>query len=80
MHPDDYYAETLRCARNKAHMTQAELAAAIGVTLVSVYQWERGAARPMIGSRRKLAEMFGDVRLLEGNEPPKRRGRKVKHG
>ncbi|MGI6157615.1 MAG: helix-turn-helix transcriptional regulator [Saccharofermentanales bacterium] len=49
----------IRFFRKKNHMTQSELAEAIGVTQTSVSQWESGRNYPDIKTAKRMAEMFG---------------------
>jgi transcriptional regulator with XRE-family HTH domain len=46
MDKQDYLSEAIRAARRRAGLSQAELAAALGVRQSSVSQWERGSTRP----------------------------------
>jgi HTH-type transcriptional regulator / antitoxin HipB len=49
MSEQDYLSEAIRAARRRAGLSQAELAAALGVRQSSVSQWERGSTRPSTG-------------------------------
>jgi DNA-binding XRE family transcriptional regulator len=64
MNENQYYAETIRVARNKARLTQAELAAALGVSLKTVWTWESGRAKPQLRHQRRLAELLAEFRLV----------------
>lgn len=44
----EQYVETLRMARHKARMTQADVAREIGVGQASVSDWERGHVEPSV--------------------------------
>jgi transcriptional regulator with XRE-family HTH domain len=46
MSEQGYLSEAIRAARRRAGLSQAELAAALGVRQSSVSQWERGSTRP----------------------------------
>jgi HTH-type transcriptional regulator/antitoxin HipB len=46
MREQDYLSGAIRAARRRAGLSQAELAAALGVRQSSVSQWERGSTRP----------------------------------
>jgi DNA-binding XRE family transcriptional regulator len=46
MSEQDYLSEAICAARRRAGLSQAELAAALGVRQSSVSQWERGSTRP----------------------------------
>ena len=50
---------TIKQYRLERGMTQAELAAAMGVQQTNVSRWERGAIRPDVDTLRKLAGIFG---------------------
>lgn len=45
--------------RREHHMTQEQLAEALGVTFASVSKWERGAATPELSLIAELADLFG---------------------
>ena len=49
--------DQIREAREKAGMTQAELARALGVTQGAVYQWENGLTYP----RLKILVLMSDL-------------------
>jgi len=49
----------LRAVRERAALTQRELAAKAGVTYVQISRIERGAAEPYPGTVRKLATALG---------------------
>ena len=51
--------EKIRLFREKAGMSQRELATAIGVSQAAVAQWETGAAQPTLDNLRKAAEALG---------------------
>jgi transcriptional regulator with XRE-family HTH domain len=46
MSEQSYLSEAIRAARRRAGLSQAELAAALGVRQSSLSQWERGSTRP----------------------------------
>lgn len=50
------YPNSLRDAREIAHLTQEQLAERIGVTRAAVSQWEVGATVPSGPARRQLAQ------------------------
>ena len=68
-------ARTLRELREASGMTQFEVAAQLGVTITTVYNWERGASEPTGRNLQKVARLFGvspfDI-LLPEIERPKR--------
>ncbi len=51
--------KTIRELRRAAGMTQLELAVRVGVTPVTVYNWERGRYEPKASQLRALAHVFG---------------------
>ena len=50
---------TLKEMRDKAILTQEELAQAVGVSKMTIYSWERGETSPRPAHIRKLAEVLG---------------------
>lgn len=54
----------LKILRVMARKTQAEAAEAVGVSQVTVSDWERGEYKPSANAREKLAEAYG-VSLAE---------------
>ena len=46
-------------SRKEAGMTQAELAAKLGVSQGAISQWESGATQPEIKHLVKMSELFG---------------------
>ncbi len=50
------FAEQLSAARKAAEMTQADLAAAVGVTRSTVSSWERGRTRPNLETLQLLSQ------------------------
>jgi DNA-binding XRE family transcriptional regulator len=53
------FATRLRALREGAGLTQADLAAKIGISLRAVVQWERGLREPKWGTLVDLADAFG---------------------
>ncbi|QHJ78446.1 MAG: hypothetical protein [Bacteriophage sp.] len=51
--------EILKRYRRAAHLTQKNVADALGVNRVSVTQWENGSAKPNIERLGELAKLFG---------------------
>lgn len=47
----------IRAARRGAALTQAELAAALGVEPITVSRWERGVTSPSLPRLRRIAEL-----------------------
>jgi transcriptional regulator with XRE-family HTH domain len=64
--------KTIRELRTELGLTQLEVAYRIGVTPLSVSNWERGVSAPTVAKLRKLAELFGvasdDITLVEREE------------
>lgn len=60
---------TIRQLREERGWTQLELALKIGVTPITVYNWERGRSEPKVSQFRALARVFGvsmdDIALTE---------------
>lgn len=50
---------SIRACRNNTGMKQKEFAAAVGVTLNTVSNWERGKTEPTISQLRKISELSG---------------------
>lgn len=51
--------KTIRRLREEAGMTQLQLANAVGVTPVTVYNWERGRYEPKASQLRSLSRVLG---------------------
>src|SRR5687767_9569098 len=69
---------TIRELREERGESQMQLAAAIGVTLDKVVDWERGTAEPTMSRLRALTEHFGvrdDQIDLRPGHPPSITGR-----
>lgn len=74
------FSELLRQCRKKQHMSQADLAAKVGVTQQAVGKWESGKSSPDPGTVAKIAEilnttadyLLGLYRPIEQPEPEKR--------
>lgn len=65
--------KTIRALREDRGESQHQLAAAIGVTLDEVVDWERGTAEPTLSRLRALTEHFGvrdDQIDLNPGHPP----------
>lgn len=50
---------SIKAARINANMTQTEAASAIGVSNVTISNWENGRTLPDIKTARKIAEVYG---------------------
>ncbi len=61
--------KTIRTLREERGWTQLELASRLGVTPVTIYNWERGRTEPRVSQFRQLARLFGvsmdDIALEE---------------
>ena len=53
------YGERIAECRNRKHLTQQQLAEAIGVSKNTVFSWEKGLRKPDIDSLSMLADFFG---------------------
>lgn len=62
--------QTIKELREGYPLTQAELAARLGVVVMSVSNWERGVARPIPAHVRAMARVFR-VPASEIALPPK---------
>jgi Helix-turn-helix len=56
--PDRPFAAAIRVARQKASLSQGELADRLGIRQSSISQWERGATEP---TGRRLVELMGQL-------------------
>jgi HTH-type transcriptional regulator / antitoxin HipB len=63
MSKQDYLSEAIRAGRRRAGLSQAELAAALGVRQSSVSQWERGSTRPSTDHLLALTSILGTTLL-----------------
>lgn len=59
------WAEIVKTVRKKEKMTQREFAKKIGVSPVEVSHWEMGNFEPRMKERRKLAEMYKELKIDE---------------
>jgi transcriptional regulator with XRE-family HTH domain len=50
--------ETIRQARERRGWTQLQVAIQLGVTPVTIYNWERGKSEPRVSQFRQLARLF----------------------
>ena len=57
--------ENLKELRKKAGLTQMELAAKLGVSLMSIRIWESGAGKPNEENFKKLVKLFNLFKLFE---------------
>lgn len=64
--------KTIKELRTEQGLTQLEVAYAIGVTPLSVSNWERGVSVPTVAKLRALAKLFGvpsdDIELFEDED------------
>lgn len=61
------WSKTIKKYREKAIITQAELAKKLGVGVNNISRWERGHFEPTIETKRKLKALF-DEAGIEGEE------------
>jgi transcriptional regulator with XRE-family HTH domain len=63
--------ETIRQARERRGWTQLQVAIQLGVTPVTIYNWERGKSEPRVSQFRQLARLMAvsmDDLALTGDE------------
>jgi transcriptional regulator with XRE-family HTH domain len=51
--------EKIKAFREKAEMSQRDLAQAVGTSQAAVAQWETGATQPTLDNLRKVADVLG---------------------
>ena len=72
--------KTLRQLREAAGLTQLEVAVRLGVTITTVYNWERGAAEPSARNLLEIARLFNvspfDI-ILPEPKPKRTRGKEA---
>ncbi len=68
--------QTIRELRTARDITPVQLAAALSVSLATVYNWENGTHEPRASQLRDLARLFGvsmdDIDFEAGKEKPRR--------
>jgi transcriptional regulator with XRE-family HTH domain len=65
--------ETIRQARDRRGWTQLQVAIQLGLTPVTIYNWERGKTEPRVSQFRQLARLLGvsmDDLALTSDEMP----------
>ena len=67
---------TLKDLRERALLSQVELAHLLGVTSRTIWTWEQGVAKPSASNRRKLVVALGvsAPELLQAIEESQRKG------
>jgi transcriptional regulator with XRE-family HTH domain len=63
--------ETIRQARERRGWTQLQVAIQLGVTPVTIYNWERGKSEPRVSQFRQLSRLLGvsmDDLVVTGDE------------
>ncbi len=64
--------KTIEELRKERGWTQLELAVKLGITPVTVYNWERGKTEPTASRFRQIAQVFGvsmdDIALVGGQQ------------
>lgn len=64
----------IRELREKAGLTTAEIASAMGLCVSTVYKWENGPNQPTADNLLKLAELLHcTIDEIFGREPPAKR-------
>ncbi len=56
--------KTIRQLREERGWTQLQLAIQLGVTPVTIYNWERGKSEPRVSQFRQLARLF-DISMYD---------------
>lgn len=69
---------TIHQLREERGWTLLQLAIKLGVTPVTIYNWERGRTEPRVSQFRRLASLFegrmGDIPLADEEAPGAREG------
>jgi len=58
---EELTAEVIKKLREDLELTQAEMAARIGVTLQAYQRWESGKTKPMTRNRRRLRQLLREA-------------------
>ena len=61
----DFYNLNVRELREKASLTQMQLAAKLGVSMMTIRIWESGAGKPNEENFKKLVKFFNLFNLFE---------------
>lgn len=72
------FGDQLRTARERAGLSQQELADKAGISIDSVQNWEQGRTRPRLPALGQLAQALGvslDVLVIGGEKPTPARPR-----
>ena len=65
------FSEKLRALRRRQKMTQADLAAELGISKSAVSMYERGNREPELALLEKMADLFGvSVSVMLGRQDP----------
>ncbi|MBQ3456831.1 MAG: helix-turn-helix transcriptional regulator [Synergistaceae bacterium] len=67
----DNFGDRLRKLRKKSGLTQEKLADAVGVSLLTLFRWEKGERSPRIDEIKALAKALGVSEADLLNEPQK---------
>ena len=59
------YAQKIKKLREVLLITQQELADLLGVSIVTVNRWENGKYEPTMKVKRKLSELFKEIKISE---------------
>ena len=67
---DSVFARKLRGLRGEHDMSQEDLATAVGSSIASVQNWEKGETMPTLRTSIKIADLFNvSLDLLVGRSP-----------
>ena len=66
----DNFGDRLRKLRKKSGLTQEKLADAVGVSLLTLFRWEKGERSPRIDEIKALAKALGVSEADLLNKPP----------
>lgn len=61
----DFNNLNIRELREKASLTQMQLAAKLGVSMMTIRIWENGAGKPNPKNYKKLAKLFNLYKIFE---------------
>ena len=64
-----YYLDALRSSREKAELSQQDVANALGISQFAVSKWERGDMTPSIERLKELADLYNtSIDVLVGRK------------
>ena len=70
----DTFGERLRTLRKKAGLNQTQLAEAVGVSLLTLFRWEKGERQPRLEEIKALAKALNVPENDLLNDPPPDKG------